>query len=103
MTIEESSVGKPTTCAFAKRHSSPRDKRQYGLEIMVKTLHGLLSLLKGSRFMYAVIGIMTHLDGIVGVSNIMSVVVKERTKEIGVRRPLEPLPGQSCINYDGVN
>ena len=75
------------------RHSiHPEDDRAVGnfdLYEEFNKINGLFIALKAVAYF---VGILVLLSGIIGISNIMLIVVKERTNEIGVRRALGATP-----------
>jgi len=75
------------------RHTiDPTDDRaigHYDLSEQFGRVNGLFTIL---GFVGYFVGALVLMSGIIGISNIMLIVVKERTKEIGVRRALGASP-----------
>lgn len=77
-----------------ERHKvAPDDAIAIGRWNMEKEFNKLNGLFAGIEGLVWVVGIGTLLAGIIGVSNIMLIVVKERTREIGIRRAIGAPPG----------
>jgi len=78
---------------LAEKHSiSPLDKKAVGGFNIEDEFNMFLYLGIGIATLIWVVGLGTLFAGAVGVSNIMLVTVRERTKEIGIRRALGATP-----------
>ena len=74
---------------LSERHVfDPNDPQALGFNNTEKSVGELQGLFTAIRFFTWFVGIGTLLAGIVGVSNIMLISVKERTREIGIRKAL---------------
>jgi putative ABC transport system permease protein len=71
---------------------SPTDSQAVGGFNLSKQFETFNMLFLGINFLVWLVGMGTLLAGIIGVSNIMMVTVRERTNEIGVRRALGAKP-----------
>ena len=77
---------------FARHTISPDDTKAVYSQNLGEQVNKFNSLFGGLGTLTWIVGIGTLLAGLVGVSNIMLVIVRERTQEIGVRRALGARP-----------
>jgi putative ABC transport system permease protein len=86
---------RPGILAFIReRHYiHPDDERAVGNFDLFAEFQKVQDLFMVLKFIAYFVGTLVLLSGIIGISNIMLIVVKERTKEIGIRRALGATPG----------
>ncbi len=92
--VPVSKIEKQLSALLKKRHSIAPDDLQavgsFNIEVEWKKYKGLFA---GIQILTWIVGIGTLLAGVIGVSNIMLVIIKERTKEIGIQRAIGATPG----------
>jgi putative ABC transport system permease protein len=76
----------------SKNTIAPDDESAIGVHNSVKDAKQFYDLNLYIRLFFWWVGICTIIAGVVGVSNIMLIIVKERTKEIGIRKALGASP-----------
>ena len=85
-------LDKAKTLMLARHSCSPDDKEAIGTNDMEEQYQRIARLFSGVSALVWLVGIGTLLAGVIGISNIMLVVVKERTKEIGIQRAIGARP-----------
>ncbi len=85
---------KPKIIEFMKsRHTiHPDDERAIGNFDLFEEFSKVQGLFLILKFIAYFVGTLVLLSGVIGISNIMLIVVKERTKEIGIRRAIGATP-----------
>ncbi|MEL0274444.1 MAG: ABC transporter permease [Flavobacteriaceae bacterium] len=73
---------------------SPKDERAFGSFNLGEVFNRIMGFARGMSFLSLVVGIATIIAGVIGIGNILLISVKERTKELGVRRALGATPSE---------
>ena len=73
---------------------SPKDERAFGSFNLGEVFNRIMGFAKGMTFLSLIVGIATIIAGVIGIGNILLISVKERTKELGVRRALGATPSE---------
>ena len=70
----------------------PEDKRAFGSFNLGTRIAKMTGFITGMQFLTWFVGIATLIAGVFAIGNILLITVKERTKEIGIRRALGATP-----------
>ena len=92
--VKAEDLQKKVKQVMAKRHKvDPNDPLAFGGFNMQEMFDKMSMLFIAIAALSWFVGTLTLIAGVIGISNIMLVIVKERTKEIGVRRSIGARPG----------
>jgi len=94
MSVEEvTKIEDEVYAAFAVRKNfSVKDRRAIWSDNNAKDFEEFAGLMFAIQGIIWMVGIFSMIAGVIGVSNIMLIIVKDRTKEIGIRKSLGATP-----------
>lgn len=72
----------------------PEDEKAIGSFNLGEVFKKIFGFANGLTFLSLIVGVATILAGVIGIGNILLISVKERTKELGVRRALGATPAE---------
>lgn len=91
--VKVSDLEKEILSIIKSRHYiAPNDEQAIRSVNIEKEFREINGLFLGIQTLTWIVGIGTLLAGVIGVSNIMLVIVKERTREIGIQRAIGATP-----------
>lgn len=86
-------VEKNVKSLLKRRHRvHPEDKQGFGSFNFGEMFNKITGFVKGIKFLTWFVGISTLIAGVIAIGSILLITVKERTKEIGIRRALGAKP-----------
>lgn len=83
---------KMMTVLKRRKYINPADDNALGRNNLEEDFNRMRGLFNGLRWFVWFVGLGTLAAGVIGVSNIMLIVVRERTREIGIRRAIGATP-----------
>lgn len=87
--VPASQVEESVRAVLAERlRVAPSDERAFGSFNVEEEYNRVQGLFAGIRLLVWIVGVGTLAAGVIGVSNIMLILVRERTREIGLRRAI---------------
>jgi len=91
--VKSDDLVKEIRALLAARHRfSPADMNAVRVDNWSKEYENIMAMFFGIELFTWIIGVLTLIAGVVGVSNIMMIIVKERKKEIGIRKAIGASP-----------
>ena len=76
---------------------SPKDERAFGSFNLGEVFGRIMGFSQGMTFLSLIVGIATIIAGVIGIGNILLISVKDRTRELGIRRALGATPAEVRI------